>query len=384
MNEDRRAKIEFAAGRCYRNVFFFMLIFVLGQKQAQAQSVLRLENSDSVRYMEENGVGITEAIGNVQLVQDSASMTCDRARLIPSRSRTEFYGNVKMHEGEKWLHADQVISFDDRRVREAAGHVKMGDRATQLTARQVTYFQNEERALAEHEVTITNSDRRMVLTCGKADYLRDEDYARAWLEPVLIELDSSQAENLRITGNVIELFESGERAKVSGAVDITRQSTRAQCDTAEYFRTGGRLQLRVRPVAWQHRDELRGDMIELFIAEQKLTQAQVHGKATMISPVDSTGRDARQNSLAGGKMTLYFQNEKLEHVLVEETATSIYHVLDQGEVQGVNHVQGDRITLYISGGELQRILIASDPGVSNGKYEPAGTAPPAAASERKP
>jgi hypothetical protein len=260
----------------------------------------------------------------------------------------------------------------------------MGDRASQLTARKVTYFQNEERALAEYDVAITNSERRVVLTCGRAEYLRSEEYSRATIEPVLIESDSLQTEKMRITGAVIEMFASGQRDKVSGDVEITRENTRAKCDTAEYFRADGRLQLRVNPVTWQNRDELRGELIELFLQEQKLTRALVTGKAVMTSPVDSTGKDPRLNSLSGGKMTLYFQNEKLEHVVVEETATSVYHVLDKGEDQGLNEVQGDRITLFVVAGELQRILIASDPGVSNGKYEPAGVSPPPSSGAPQP
>jgi len=345
---------------------------------AYAQSGLRLLHSDSVRYWEENGVAFTEALGNVHLAQDSAEMTCDRARLIQSQARTEFFGNVKMREGAKWLHADQLISFDDRRMREATGHVALGDRASELTARTVTYFQDDDRALAEHEVALTNSERRLLLTCGKADYRRRQAYARATISPVLIEFDSTQTEKLRITGKVIEMFEGGARARVSGNVEITRANTRAQCDTAEYFRATGRLQLRSQPVAWQNRDELRGTLIELFIIEQKLTQAIITGKAELNSPVDSTGKDTRVNSLSGGKMTVAFHNEKVEHVVVEETATSLYHVLQKGEEQGLNHVQGDRITLFIADGELQRILIDSQPGISNGTYEPAGVPPPAA------
>ncbi len=366
------------------HAFLLSLIAFSLPPSAHAQSGLRLLNADSVRGLEENGVSITEAVGNVHLAQDSADMTCDRARLIQAQSRTEFYGNVKMREGKKWLHADQVISYDDRRIRIASGNAALGDHSSQLTARQVTYFQNDERALAEHDVAISNSERRVLLTCGRAEYLRDREYSRATLAPVLIEFDSVQTEKLRITGNMIELFEGGARAKVSGKVEITRQNTRAQCDTAEYFRTEGRLQLRAQPVAWQKRDELRGELIEMFLHDQKLTHALVTGKAVMTSPVDSTGKDHRQNSLSGGKMTLHFQNEELEHVVVEETATSVYHVLEQGKEQGVNHVQGDHITLFIAAGELQRILIASEPGTSTGKYEPAGMSTPAPASGPRP
>jgi hypothetical protein len=231
---------------------------------------------------------------------------------------------------------------------------------------------------------MTNSERRVVLTCGQAEYLRNQEYSRATIEPVLIEYDSAQTEKLRIIGTVIEMFAGGERNKVSGQVEITRENTRAKCDTAEYFRADGRLQLRVNPVTWQNRDELRGELIELFLQEQKLKRAQVTGRAVMTSPVDSTGKDQRMHSLSGGKMTLHFQDEKLDHVVVEETATSTYYVLEEGENQGVNEVQGDRITLFIAAGELQRILITSDPGVSNGKYEPAGTSAPSPSGKQQP
>lgn len=345
-----------------------------------AQSPLRLIHADSLRGFEENGVSVIEALGNVHIEQDSTVMTCARARMMQSQARTEFSGNVKLREGEKWLHADRIISFDDRKIREAAGNVALGDASSKLTAREVTYYQNEERALAAHDVVITNSAHRVVLTCGRAEHLRAQEYSRATLEPVLIELDSAQTERLRITGEVIELFDGGARARVAGNVKITRANTRAKCDTAEYFRAEGRLQLRGDPAAWQNRDELRGNVIELFLQDQKLTHALVTGKAVMTSPVDSTGKDPRLNSLSGGKMTLRFQEEKLEHVLVEETATSVYHVLDKGENQGRNRVQGDRITLFLAAGELQRILIASTPGVSNGSYEPAA-APAAGAAQ---
>ncbi len=338
---------------------------------------LRLEHADSLRGLEENGVSIIEALGHVKFAQDSATLTCDRARTIQSQARTEFIGNVMMHDGPKWLRADRVIAYEDRKIQEAMGQVALGDQSSQLTARFVRYFQLTEIAIAEEEVVITNSERRVMITCGKAEYHREKEYSKATIAPMLIEFDSLQNENMRITGEVIELFEGGTRAKVTGKVEITKQKTRAHCEEAEYFRKEGRLDLRVDPVAWQERDELRGELIELFITNQKLKQVKVTGKATMTSPVDTATVDTasnsqRLNSLSGGKMSLQFKDEQVERVLVEEAATSVYHVIEKGVDQGMNRVQGDRITLFLSNKELKRILIASDPGKSNGKFVPPG------------
>ncbi len=371
---------------------FALLIALLFTTSAFAQTEpgkLRLERADSLRGLEENGVSIIEALGHVKFLQDSATLTCDRARTIQAESRTEFIGNVVMHDGPKWLRADRVIAYEDRKIQEAIGQVALGDQTSQMTARRVRYFQITEIAFAEEDVSITNSDRRLLLTCGKAEYYRQQEHSKATISPVLIEFDSLQNENMRITGEVIELFEGGARAKVTGKVEITQKKTRARCEEAEYFRAEGRLELRFDPIAWQERDELRGELIELFIANQKLSQVKVTGKATMTSPADTTQADSsvtskRLNSLSGGKMDLYFKDEQLEHVLVEDAATSVYHVLEAGEDKGTNEVQGDQITLFFSNKELKRIVIASKPGKSNGKFMPPGFTAETKVTEKKP
>lgn len=372
--------------------FLLLLLVLLPPAFLHAQTEpgkLRLEHADSLRGLEENGVSIIEALGNVKFVQDSATLTCDRARTIQAESRTEFMGNVVMHDGPKWLRADRVIAYEDRKIQEAIGQVALGDQSSQMTARFVRYYQLTDIAIAEDDVTITNSERRVLLTCGKAEYQREKEYSKATISPVLIELDSLQNENMRITGETIELFEGGARAKVTGKVEITQKKTRAHCEEAEYFREEGRLELRFDPVAWQERDELRGELIELFIANQKLSQVKVTGKATMISPADTTQPDSsvsrkRLNSLSGATMNLFFKEEQIEHVLVEDAATSVYHVIEAGADKGTNEVQGDKITLFFSNKELQRILIASKPGKSNGKFVPPGFAAETKVAEKKP
>ncbi len=383
MHSNRAIKMQHAL------VAFLLLIYSAASHAQTEPGKLRLEHADSLRGLEENGVSIIEALGHVRFVQDSATLTCDRARTMQAESRTEFIGNVMMHDGPKWLRADRVVAYENQKIQEARGQVALGDQTSQLTARFVRYYQLTEIAIAEEEVAITNSEHRVLLTCGKAEYHREKEYSKATIAPVLVELDSLQNENMRITGKVIELFEGGARAKVTGKVEITKQKTRAQCEEAEYFREEGRLELRVNPVAWQERDELHGELIELFLENQKLTQVNVTGKATMTSPVDTMAVDSisssqRLNSLSGGKMRLQFKDEQVENVVVEETATSVYYVIEKGVEQGMNRVQGDRITLFLSNKELQRIVIASAPGRSNGRFTPPGFAVETKAAEQKP
>lgn len=333
---------------------------------------LRLVHADSGRSFVENGRIIRELIGHVKFVQDSAEMVCDRVRQIPAEARTVFSGHVQIREGAKWLRAREVVYFEDRQEQQAFGEVALGSGPNELRAKRVTYFQNERLAVADNDVVMTNSERRLQLTCGHLEYRRDEEYANATLSPVLVEFDSSGVEALRITGEQIELFEGGKRAKVSKQVRIVRRDTRAECEEAEYFREAEHLELRINPVTWQGGDKLAGERIELFLDEQKLTRAHVVNDANFTSVVDTLKIGKRINTLSGREITLLFKDEKVEKVIVEGTATSVYHVIEEGEEKGKVRVQGDKITLLVDNQNLKRVLIESKPGTSTGRFFPAG------------
>ncbi len=351
-----------------------LLLLLSGTSRGFAQTQpgrLQLVHADSGRSVIEGGFAVMELIGNVKFVQDSLAIVCDRARRIPERNLVELLGNVDVQEGKKRLRAERVNYFEDRRVQEAIGNVIMNDESSELAAHKVTYFERDSLVIADQEVIMTQREKRVRLTCGRAEYRRRDEYAKATITPVLVELDSLGAENMRITGDIIEMFGGGSRAKVTDNVVITRQETRARCGDAEYFRDEKRLELRRQPVAWRDDEETKGETIELFFNDdQRLVKSVVSGNATATSAIDSLRSGQRINALSGGAITTYFKNEQAEQVVVEETATSVYYVIEDGREKGTNRVQGDRITLFVEDKELKRVLVQSSPGISNGKYEP--------------
>ena len=359
-------------------VCFTILLLIYGAAASLAQTDsagrLRLVHADSAISYEENGRVIRELIGNVEFAQDSATMTCDRAREISDEKKTIFSGHVRMQEGNRWLRANQVIYFEERKEQRATGDVALGEGPSELRARFVTYFQNERMAIADSDVVLINSERRLRLTCGHLVYLRETEYTDATIKPVLIEHDSANVETLRITGERIELFDGGERAKVSRQVRITRSNTRAECGEAEYFRNAERMELRIDPIAWQENDKITGKRIDLFLEDQKLKRAHVVDSAEVTSTIDTLAVGRRINNLSGKEITMLLRDEKVERVVVEGTATSVYHVIEEGKEQGKVRMQGDKITLFVDNQILKRVIIESDPGSSTGRFWPVGTA----------
>jgi lipopolysaccharide export system protein LptA len=331
---------------------------------------LHLIHADVARSGEQNGQVMRQLEGNVSFRQGPMRMSCDRAFQFLEAGRSEFLGRVQMDDGDRQLAAERIIYYEKTRVQEAYTNVRLRRGANSLRAEKVTYFQNERRAVAEQAVEIYNSERRVRVNGGRAEYLRDIEYARITENPVLLELDSLGAEVMRITGDTMEVFQGGERALVTGNVTISRNKTRANCGQAEYFADDDRLELRLQPVAWHGQDEMRGKMISLFFTDEKLARAHVAEQATVVSKADTAASDDRVNTLSGGEMTMQFADEKLKQVLVERTATSFYYVIENGKTKGRNRAQGDRIMLHFIEGKIARVVIESQPGVSTGKFVP--------------
>jgi len=352
------------------------LLFAATSLLAQGNTAgkLRLIDADSLVSFEVNGQVVREFLGHVEFAQDSAQMLCDRVRQIPAENLTIFSGNVQMREGRRWLRANQIFFFENRREQQAVGNVMLGEGPNELRAKRATYFQNDRMAIADGDVVLTNRERRLRLTCGYLKYLRDTEYADATLNPVLVEHDSLNVETLRITGERIELFAGGKRAKVSKQVKMTRSNTRAECGEAEYFRDDERLELRIDPVTWQEGDKLTGERIDLFLDDQKLKRAHVINKAEVTSEIDTLKIGKRINTLSGREITMLLKDEKVEKVIVEGMATSEYHVIEEGEEKGKVRVQGDKITLFVENQNLKRVIIESDPGSSTGRFMPVGVA----------
>jgi lipopolysaccharide export system protein LptA len=331
---------------------------------------LRLLSADVARSIEQNGQVVRQLEGSVHFQQGAMRMSCLRAVQYVDAGRTEFIGKVEIDDADRKLLAERVIYNEKTKVQEAFENVRLRRGPNSLRAEKVTYFREQRRAIAEHKVELYNSERRIRVNGGRADYERATEYSRIIDNPVLVELDSLGAEIMRVVGDTMEVFEGGKRAKVKGEVRINRNKTRAECGEAEYFSDDERLELRISPVAWQSQDEIRGRLISLFFVEEKLTRAHVAEQANVVSKVDTLANDDRVNTLSGGEITMFFENDRVNKMLVERTATSFYHVIEDGKDKGRNRAQGDRITLQFDEGKIARVLVESRPGKSTGKFVP--------------
>lgn len=361
-----------------QNVLFILFIMLPSIGMAQSEVVedrLEIVSSDTMQQSKTTRGTLIELIGNVHFRQGSAEMFCGRAKYWKDEHETIIEENVRVYDRGKTLIADKIFYYDIPQVFKAMGHVFLKDSLRKINAKQISYFKSEDRVIAEKKVVLNDSLNYIDIFGERAEFDNRSDYVLITGEPIFIKRDSTGKEELRITSIKMELFESGEKAIVSDSVHITQSKAKAACGLAEFYRKNNEIFLKQSPVVWQESDKLTGELIHLLLKDNKLTKVIVQNQAKVVSKVDTTGFDLRENILTGEKITMHFRDEALDHVVVENKATSIYHIFEDDENKGSNKIIGDKISVYLLDKKIDRIVVESNPQLSSGTYYPPGELP---------
>ncbi len=326
--------------------------------------------ADSALVVMINGRQVRRLVGNVRFRQGDAFMSCDSAVQYTDVGVANLHGNVYITTGIRELFAEKVTYNERTRVEEASGNVMLFDSTRILSSELLTYYENEEKAIARGAVSLEDTANYTILRCGYLEYQRQGGYAAAWSNPVLVKMDSTGADTLHIYGEKMEVFDSGERAIVTGDVRIRRKTLDARCGAAEYLEDSDRIILTAEPSATRKFDTIFGERFELLLHEAAIETILVTGDALITSPMDTLQPGRRINKLSGQKVTMILEDEELNKILIEERAASSYYLVEEGDFRGVNNITGDFITIFIADNELVRVRIHSTPGKTNGTYYP--------------
>lgn len=348
------------------------LAAILAWSQEPAPERLELIHAENFNQKVVNGKVTRELNGDVYFRQGIAHLFCQRATWYTEEERVLLEKNVKIDDGEKVLTADFVTYYGSLQQEEARGHVKIVDSIRTLEADQIVFFEIEDKAVADRNVKIIDNQNQFILTGGHSEYFRSNDSVIVSINPVLIRMDSTGTEDIRITGERMTLTQNGDQALVTDNVIISKDSTEARCGVAKYIQKENKFILQKNPIVWQINQQLQGDSIEIYIENQQMERVHVIGSAVANSDVDSLILPEQHDRLTGQEMTIYLDQNEIEKIIIENQATSWYHIIEDGEYQGLNKVMGDKLSLFLSKGEIKRILIESDPGASLGVFYPPG------------
>jgi len=328
---------------CWGMVLFgFYEGFLLGQTaEKEPQERLRLVSADSLLSVSENDKVVWQLLGNVQMVQGEAFISCDEARWWEKNDKIFLSGEVTIYDGKHTLRSDRVHYDGNTRMETASGRVTLETGQRKLTSHRLDYYQEKELASAYGNVVITDFIERATLTGERANYDRGLDYGVVEGRSRLVKVDSTFGERMIVRGLKMEVWGEEQRVLVTDSVKIEKDHLKALCQKAEYRSREDLLILEEAPVVW-HWDE-----------------EAVSADSTFM------------NVLKGRRIVVEARKDTIREVVVEGQASSLYHIFDEDEkLQGVNSITGDRIVLTFGKDRLERVEVESEPSQCMGVYTP--------------
>ncbi len=358
--------------RPLRSAAALLMLLCCGRLQGQG-GTLQLVHADSARGYLENGRLARELMGQVEFMQDSSRMYCDRAIQYPDEHVAFFSGRVRIVTPPRELRADEIQHYEVRREQIASGHARLITPRQLLTADALHYFEKEERALAEGHAVIADSAERAYLSGQRIEYLRLKGYARVDSAPLFVRHDSSGSDSLAVRSRLMEMFEDGERISARDEVTMRQGEVSAACGELTFQRRNDKLTLKLQPQAQRSADMLRGTEIDLHLRQRRISGLTVRGHAVVVTEVDTLVSPKQQfDYLSGEEVYVGLVESRIDSVHVQGQATSYYHLYDEKKYQGINKVLGDELMMSFREGKVLRVLVRSNPAASNGIFYPDG------------
>jgi lipopolysaccharide export system protein LptA len=332
---------------------------------------LRIVHADVLRQENVDGKIVQELVGNVEFRQGDTIIRCDMATQLTGRNVYLLAGNVDIFDQQRSLTADTVYIYETDRKQVAIGHVKSTKENQVTQADRITYLDEQNRVLSEGNVRLANNDERSLLTGSRAEYWRDLERGQITGNPQYAETDSAGIELTRINADTLDIYDDRNLMIARKNVVITKKSTLATCNYAEFDKSEEQIRLHDNPEVVHKNQTIAGDTLNLYVRNSEIDRLDIVGHAVATSDADTTSKGRWLNKMTGQKMQFLFDGARLQRIVIEDQATSIYHIISDEQYKGISEVSGDKITIEFAEEKAQEIVVTSHPDVAAGKFTPA-------------
>lgn len=220
--------------------------------------------------------------GCVLVLQPTESTRSQSRRVGPELYVTHIGGGMRWTCGESRMVADSAVHYDREERLVMIGDVDYRDSIRTLTSERLTYFEREDRLLAEREVVLTRLASGSVLRGPRVQFFRSmEGEVRRTVatgRPHLTLPPENEGDPAEVRADSLVML-GDEVAWGWGDVRIERPDMTATADSAFFRMTEGLGELYGSPVVTGEEYRLSGDTIRTRFADGELRETEALGDA---------------------------------------------------------------------------------------------------------
>lgn len=192
-------------------------------------------------------------------------------------------GDEKREGGEEPYHVEADVTEGyytaGDQVLHGIGNVVIVHAGTTITCDEAYSYEAQKLATLLGNVKVKNDVKKYTLTSGYAEYRRAEKLSVATKSPRLV-LERDRP--ITVTADIMRMWTDEEYGEAAGDVKIVSEDIEGYGQKLKHFGKEDRIELSGKPVVRQEDSRLAGDVITLYLVDEKLHRAFAEGAAHIL------------------------------------------------------------------------------------------------------
>ncbi|MBR4838767.1 MAG: hypothetical protein IK004_10140 [Bacteroidales bacterium] len=283
-----------------------------------------------------------------RMITDTLVYKIKEERMFFYGPTTIYYDDNVLVGNYGWYDAKNDVAFLDKGA-------TLSNKGYSITSDSMFYDKKADFAKAMSNVFIEDTVNKAIIEGNYAEMLKkvgksfvtDSVRARYFADKDTLYLHS---DTLFFFMDTVE--QKAERVLAYYNVRFYRRDIQGKCDSLSYYVADSTAKMRRDPIIWAENSQLRGDSINIVIANRAIDSVLLYPNGFIIQKDTIEGF----NQIKGKVMTAYFKKNELDHVFDDGNAETVYWLREEdGSIIGINVSQSTAMDITIRENQIVRI-----------------------------
>ena len=261
---------------------------------------------------------------------------------------TIYYDDNVLVGNYGWYDAKNDVAYLDRGA-------TLSNKGYSITSDSMFYNRKADFAKAMSNVFIEDTTNKAIVEGNYAEMWKK--LGKSFVTDSVRACYFAEKDTLYMHADTLFLFmdtveEKAERVMAYYNVRFYRKDIQGKCDSLNYYVNDSCAKMRNEPIIWAENSQLRGDSINIVIANKAIDTVLLYPNGFIIQKDTIEGF----NQIKGKMMTAYFKDNELDHVYDDGNAETVYWLREEdGSMIGVNVSQSVAMDIKIEDNQIVRI-----------------------------
>ena len=303
---------------------------------------------------------------DVRLKDDKMFLTTDSLHYDTRTSRAHIIGPSHIDSGSSHIYSENGYYNTRTEESELFGRSVVEDQGRTLVGDSVFHNAKNGTNYAYWNVILTDTVNKTMLTGDYCEYNDSTGYAMATKRAVAV--DFSQKDSLFMHADTFKIYTFNNKTDsvyremhAYNKVRAWRIDVQAVCDSLVYTSQDSCMTMYRDPIVWNQGQQLFGELIKVYMKNNKLDWAHVIGQAFSTEQMPDT---VHFNQVSSREMKAFFLEGQMRETQAIDNVQVVYYPVDDSDstLIGLNYTETPMLKMFLENRKMKRIWMEKPKG----------------------